>query len=142
MKNTATVKVINNEIVASKTFLTKAQNYGSREYEILKQVRKDFPNANIRVKKIKKNPEKETYKNLTYKKMEEFFETTDNYNKYMSEYLIIRKRSKIQRSPYKYVLNWFVSRFPEYKASNIFDDEAEYSFEIEQTNSNTSMMAD
>ena len=145
MKNTATVKVINNEIIASKTFFNKAQNFGTREYEILKQVRQDYPNAQIRVKQIKKNPDKESYRNLTYKNMEIFFKGLNEHEKAvaLAEYEIAKTRSKIQRSPYKFMVKWFTTRFPEYKDSTVFmdDDAALEAVRNVTAVVNTSMMA-
>ena len=145
MKNTATVKVINNEIIASKTFLNKAQNFGTREYEILKQVRQDYPNAQIKVKKIKKNPEKESYKNLTYRNMEIYFKSLEGNEKAtaLAEYEIAKTRSKIQRSPYKFMVKWFTARFPEYKESTVFMDDDAALAAVRNTAAavNTSMMA-
>ena len=62
-------------------------------------------------KSIKKNPDQKTRRNMTFANMEEFIKTQPNTKELMAEYEIIQKRSKIQKSPYQYVLSWFEGKF-------------------------------
>jgi hypothetical protein len=50
---------------------------------------------------------------MTYENMEEYIMTfpEEEANKYMNEFHTIKKRSKIQKSPYQFVLSWFEATF-------------------------------
>ena len=60
------------EAQVTKAFAKNAVIFGTDEYKLWKEYRKDFPDAKMVTKTIKKNPDKKTYRNLTYKNMELF----------------------------------------------------------------------
>ncbi len=66
MKNTLKVDFANEQIIMDRTFAQKVTNTNSMEYAHLQQVRRDYPNFTVTTRKIKRNPDKETYKGLTY----------------------------------------------------------------------------
>ena len=51
------------EAQVTKAFAKNAVILGTDEYKLWKEYRKDFPDAKMVTKTIKKNPEKKTYKN-------------------------------------------------------------------------------
>ena len=61
-------------------------------------------------------PDKKTRRNLTFKNMVEYINTYPEAEakKLMEEYETIQKRSKVQASPYQYVLSWFEAKFKGY----------------------------
>ena len=63
------------------------------------------------VKKIAKNPNKKTYKNMTYANMETYIMAQANAKELMDEFYRQRKLASISKNPYKYVLNWFIEKF-------------------------------
>ena len=65
-------------------------------------------------KSIKKNPDQKNRRNMTFANMVEFIKTQPNAKELMAEYEIIQKRSKIQKSPYQYVLSWFEGKFNDF----------------------------
>ena len=54
------------------TFAKKCYNTASAEYAQLQSVRRDYPTFNVTTRKIKSNPNKETYAGLTYEYMREY----------------------------------------------------------------------
>ena len=98
----------------TKTFAKKAIIFGTDEYKLWKEYRVDFPNAKMVEKSIKKNPDKKTYKNLTYANMERFFKHQANGLELLSEFKKQKELSRIQENPYRAVLAWFLQRFPDY----------------------------
>ena len=70
-----------------------------------------FPNAKMVTKSINKNPNQKTRRNMTFDNMEAYIATQDKAEELMEEYETIKKRSKIQKSPYQYVLSWFEAKF-------------------------------
>ena len=69
-----TIRYINDtKARVTKSFAKQAVIFGTAEYKLWKEYRADFPDAQMYTKGIKKNPDKKTYKNLTYANMERFF---------------------------------------------------------------------
>ena len=65
-------------------------------------------------KTIKKNPDKKTYKNLTYANMEKYIRTQSNSEELLEMFKTERERADIQTNPYRAVLAWFLKVFPDY----------------------------
>ena len=110
-----------------KAFAKNAVIFGTDEYKLWKEYRKDFPDAKMVTKIIKKNPEKKTYKNLTYKNMELFIKVqpvekdeNDNAIDYMKEFERQKLMAKVQANPYKAVLAWFLEKFKDYSTYKEF----------------------
>ena len=59
-------------IVLTREFQKLASDVRSDEYATLQRVRKDYPDFSVGTRAIKKNPNKNTYKNLTYSYMEKY----------------------------------------------------------------------
>ena len=97
----------------TKAFQKQARIFGTEEYKLWKSYREDFPNATMTTKKIRKNPDKATYKNMTYKNMEAYIKTLENPAALLKEFNTVRAQSKIQPSPYRAVLDWFLQKLPD-----------------------------
>ena len=115
------------EAQVTKAFAKNAIIFGTDEYKLWKEYRKDFPDAKMVTKTIKKNPEKKTYKNLTYKNMELFIKVqpvekdeNDNVIDYMKEFERQKLMAKVQANPYKSVLAWFLEKFKDYSTYKEF----------------------
>ena len=114
MKNMK-IEVINETTArVSKAFEKNAKIFGTPEYKLWREYLKEFPNATMTTKTIKKNADKKTYRNMTYKNMELFIEAQENSEALMKEYKRERQMSKIQTSPYRAVLAWFCQKFEDY----------------------------
>ena len=75
MKN-MTIKMINETTAqVTRAFMKKAVIFGTDEYKLWREYKKDFPEAQMVTKTIKKNPSKKTYKNHTYENMRLFIRT-------------------------------------------------------------------
>ena len=118
MKNTNTtsiIRYINDETAqVTKAFEKKACIFGTDEFKLWREYKKEFPNAKMVTKSIKKNPDQKTRRNMPFANMVEFIKTQPNAKELMAEYEIIQKRSKIQKSPYQYVLSWFEGKFNDF----------------------------
>ena len=93
----------------SKSFMKKAHIYGTKEFNELRKVLADFPEITIKEREIKKNPDKDSYKNLTYANMETYIKVLENKDALMAEFNRQKKLAVIAKNPYRYVLNWFRS---------------------------------
>ena len=103
-------------IIITKSFNKKASEVGSVEYETMKDLRIDFPNYKVKVKEIKKNPNKKSYAKLTYENMKKYIECIESNNLDILE--IVIKASKAQPSPYAFVKKWFLASYPDYREYN------------------------
>lgn len=112
MKKNIIITIDDTTAQVTKAFEKQARIFGTDEYKLWKAYREDFPGAKMVTKSIKKNANKKTYKNLTYANMELFITETN------SELLVELKKqiklSKVQSNPYRAVLAWFLSQFPQY----------------------------
>lgn len=59
-------------IAATREFLIRAEQYGSTEVNILLDMQRTNPGYTVVERKISRNPAKNVYAALTYKKMEDF----------------------------------------------------------------------
>ena len=109
------INFTNNTITVNYTFKKASEEYGTPEYRLLKDILADFPTMTIIVKsgREKKSPSK--FKNLTYKKMREYISVLDNAEEMNAVMDTIEIQSKGQSSPYKFVRDWFMEQFPNYR---------------------------
>ena len=113
MKN-AIIYINDTEAQVTKAFAKQARIFGTPEYKLWKEYRKDFPEAQMVTKTIKKNASKRTYKNLTYANMERFLKSQDNADQLLKEFKVKKEAAAIQQNPDRAVLAWFLQTFPDY----------------------------
>lgn len=109
-----------NTIIETKAFLKEAGVYNSEAYNILKGLRADLPNFEIKQREIKKNSNKKTYGKLTYQRMEEYIIFVEgNKTETLKEFETVKTMATFKASPYAYTKNWFLKKYKN------FADEAE-----------------
>lgn len=54
-------------------------------------------------------------KRFSYKNMETYISTFDNAEELLQRFMLVRTKSKVLKSPYTYVSDWFKAQFPDYK---------------------------
>ena len=130
-----------NQAQVSKTFAKNAKIYGTEEYRMWREFKAENPEYVMVVKTIKKNPDKKTYKNLTYKNMRDFIKENDNKKKELEKEFDKQIRmSKIQSNPYRAVLAWFLQKFENYDSYKQFFKDLEEKEKSETTNVNIENM--
>lgn len=106
------------EAQVTKAFQKKAAIFGTPEFKLWREYVAVFPNASMTTKTIRKNPNKKSYRNMTYKNMEDYIRTQQP--EFLSTYQKKLAASVIQSSPYHYVLEWFIQQFPDYDSHKEF----------------------
>ena len=107
-----TIRIIDeNNIQVTKAFAKQARIFGTPEYKKWKEVLAENPAAQMVTKKIKKNPEKKSNRNMTYENMELFIKQQENAKELLKEFERQKKLSKIMPYPYAAVLEWFENTF-------------------------------
>ena len=115
MQKNAPRFVSENEVQVTKEFAKNARIFGTPEYKMWKEIKKDCEAAVMVPKTIKKNPNKRTStKNMTYAHMEIFINQQDNAKELMIAFNKQKALSKIQNDPYRFVLAWFLKTFQNY----------------------------
>ena len=111
-----TFDALNNTLTISASFAKKASKVGSLEYNIILKLRRDFPNLTIQ-----QEEKREGKKSITFAQMEAFITMHRNADELTKLFNNVRKLSRVQPMPYKYVKNWFENRFPYYSEQPTFD---------------------
>ena len=76
---TPTIDHENKKIRLPKTFAKASGKYGSEEYKLLMEIKKDVPNYDVIVEEPKRKQPKDNYKGLTYDYMERYIKTKENH---------------------------------------------------------------
>lgn len=120
MNSKSTVKVlfVENVIEINKTFAKMSENPFSEEYKMLQQIRKDYPSFTIRIRQIKKNSNKNSYKGLTYEYMRDYIilhTNPENESEAVAEFdeLLMISRCQKQSLRYPTIKKWFLKKYPE-----------------------------
>ena len=118
MKNVLKVDFAKKQIIMDRAFAKNSADTRSEEYAHLQNVRHDYPTFTVTTRSCKKNPEKESYKGLTYAYMEDYIirnESKDTVLEVLKEFedllFIAECHSKSRRYPA--IKRWFLARYPE-----------------------------
>ena len=115
---------LTNTLTATKTFMKKASQYGTAEYNIIKGLRADNPNMKFDI--IERTATKSEDRPVTakYADMEHFIKQfpQERQKSLLECYNKVKALSKTHRSPYKFVLDWFLDYFPLYNSDAAFDE--------------------
>ena len=119
MKNTLKINHADRVITMDRTFAKNAENTRSEEYAHLQSVRRDYPTYTVVRRQIKKNPNKECYKGLTYEYMEAYITKHDDENSSIMEaYMTLRGISDdadeafAESCSYFEIKTWFLNTYP------------------------------
>ena len=119
MKNTLKIDHVERIITMDRTFAKNAENTMSAEYSHLQSVRRDYPTYTVVRRQIKKNPNKECYKGLTYEYMEAYITKHDDENSSIMEaYMTLRGISDdadeafAESCSYFEIKAWFLNQYP------------------------------
>ena len=115
---------LTNTLYVSKAYLDAAGVFGSPEYKEIKKYRDD--NAGMKIEVVKRTASKSENRPVTvkYADMEYFIRQfpQERQDGLMERYKKVKALSKTHRSPYKFVLDWFLDYFPLYNEDAAFDE--------------------
>jgi len=126
VKKNAPKFIDDNHVLVTKEFAKNARIFGTPEYKLWREIKRDCENAEMVTKTIKKNPNKNiSTKNMTYERMAIYIREQDNAETLMIEFKKQISLSKIQTNPYRCVLAWFIQKFENYDSyKKFFEEEA------------------
>ena len=121
-----------NTLYMNHKFAEASSEYGTPEYKLLQNIRRDLPN----IKMVKRAGRKQTTcnasKRLTYANMEKYISVQDNADELMVFFEKAKVESKKEASPYAFVRDWFVKQFPNYQECKVFEREKIIAFDKAQ----------
>ena len=126
MKNWLKIDHINGRLIMDRTFAKNAENTRSEEYRHLQSVRQDYPTYNVIRKQIKKAPQKENYRGLTYEFMKTYVknhEPEDTREAVSNELKHMIEISKCHSIRYPTIKKWFLAKYPEVAGFGAKEDE-------------------
>ena len=112
-----------NTLVMNYKFYAASQEYGTDENNLVKAILADFPTLTIVVKAGRDVKTANKNKRLTYANMEKHISAYENSAELLEVFETVKALSKTAASPYKYVTDWFVVQFPDYKKAPVFKEE-------------------
>ena len=120
-------------ITVTKAFYKEASTLGTIAYNTLLAIRKDYPDFEIAIKTVKKKSGKETYHNLTVKKMREYIVFFEGLNSAAEkEFDQVCTLAQVQAGRYAFIKSWFLKRYKERIHS--------YDFSVEEQNNNSAAL--
>ena len=112
-----------NTLVMNYKFYAASQEYGTDENNLVKAILADFPTLTVVVKAGRDVKTTNKNKRLTYENMEKHINAYENSAELLDVFETVKALSKTAASPYKYVTDWFVVQFPDYKKAPVFKEE-------------------
>ena len=106
-----------NTVIMNYKFAAAAAKYGTPENMLLKNIRNDFPGMTEVVVSGREQTSPRPNHRLTYKNMEKYIGACSDGKALLVEFETVKAQSKTATSPYKYVCDWFVNQFPNYKTA-------------------------
>ena len=110
------VDVVKERIYVTAAFRKACANIESDEYTLLQIIKLDNPTFKVEERSIKKNPNKESYRGLTYEYMERYILLHDGENSdVMDEYKEMRLIAECHSISFPKIRDWFLETYPDVK---------------------------
>ena len=116
---TITISARTHSLVLTKSFAAKAAIFGTDEYKMLQEARRDYPGYKVTVGKSKTKEQKNAFAGLDYDYMEKYIKAhDDDENTIMAEYLDLRglsdeaKELQAGSASFLEIRAWFLKTFP------------------------------
>lgn len=118
-----------NTLYINYKFAEASTEYGTTEYKLLQNIRRDLPNIKIVKRAGRKQTTCNASKRLTYKNMQEYIRVQENSEQLLASFMLARIESQCAPSPYAFVRDWFVKQFPNYQECKTFEREKIITFD-------------
>ena len=115
-----TISARTHSLVLTKSFAAKAAIFGTDEYKMLQEARRDYPGYKVTVGKTKEA--KNIYAGLDYAYMEKYIAAHDKDGSIMAEYQMLRGESEeakainARSASFLEIRSWFLKTFPAIEA--------------------------
>ena len=106
-----------NTVIMNYKFAAAAAKYGTPENVLLKNIRNDFPGMAEVVVSGREQISPRSNRRLTYQNMEKYMGACSDSKALLEEFATVKAQSQASASPYKYVCDWFISKFQNYNTA-------------------------
>lgn len=113
-----------NTLFMNYKFSAAAEVYNSDEYNLVRDIKADYPNIKVSIKSGREQKKPKENKRFKYENMKKHIECYSNSDELIAMFEKVKKMSAPMKSPYKYVCDWFLSQFPDYDKIPKFDVES------------------
>ena len=124
-----TIEVLSadHKIVMSSAFEKKARRFGSPEYKMLQEARRDNPGYVEEIHQFKTNTKQDRYKGLTYDYMRWYISIVESKEDALAvlaglEYLINISKGHSMCKRYSTVKSWFLKHYPDVEIFGMDDE--------------------
>lgn len=124
-----TYDVITNTLTMSPAFEKKASIYGTAEYHVLMELRRDHAGLKVEVEAAKKT----TRGSLNFEQMETYIKYHRDSENRLFIFERVKALSKSQANPYAYVKKWYLENYPKYTETPELDAEGYLKVKAEQS---------
>ena len=111
-----------NTVIMNYKFAAAAAKYGTTEYNLMKNIRADFPGMKEVVVSGRVQTSAKANHRLTYDHMKQYMEVYENGKDLIDVFETVKAASIVLANPYKYVSDWFKAQFPDYKTAPMLKD--------------------
>ena len=115
-RGTIRVDAVKGKIYITSAFYKACANIDSAEYRLLQKIKTQNPNFEVEQRRITTNPNKESFKGLTYSFMEKYIlihEGKDSQT--MKDYQELRLIGECHSVVYQNIKKWFLKKYPDVK---------------------------
>lgn len=118
---------VDRKIVMSSAFEKKSRKFGSPEYKMLQEARRDNPGYDEVIRQFKTNTKQDRYAGLTYDYMRWYIPLVESEEDAPAvlaglEYLINISKSHSKCKRYSTVKSWFLKRYPDVEIFGMDDE--------------------
>lgn len=109
-----------NTIIVAQKAAKKAEIYGTEEYNLLQNARRDYPTFTVSIEE-KRSSKRDSMKGLTYEFMRNYIEKHDPTGEIMDEYQMLLGEDELSKElgaeavSYGEMKSWFLNKFVEIK---------------------------
>ena len=114
------INFVNSTITMNYTFAKASAVVGTPEYNIMKEIKADFPELTKIVKTGREIKKARPTANLTYENMEKYISVQENADELLAIFQKVKTESKTAKSRYKFVRDWFETQFPNFRTATQF----------------------
>lgn len=111
--------VFTKTLTISKTFERNAAIYQSTEQKMMKKYMEAYGDALT----IRYYKSRNIHQGLTFEQMENYIGYTREAEENLKRFQDVKELSKSQKSPYKYIKDWFLQEYSNYSATPEFDED-------------------
>ena len=135
MAQTAVIKGIkidfpSRTIIMNLKFAKEAVIPNTPENKYLQEVMSSFPTFNVITKSARTKKKARPDKGLSFKNMETYISTFQNSEELLMVFEVVKIRARTTASSKKFVTDWFVAQFPNYRDSANIDNSNTIAFPV------------